>query len=248
MIYPSKDLRDYLRKLAGWTWNEQAAAFGHGLRLREETLTQTLLLRMAKDLSKFGLHTHMFSSDDESKNGADWEWYLRTPQCKIGFRIQAKRLYRSTGEGVYGGLKKDMVQADKLIAKAGYNNPIYVFYNHGHVKNFAKFYSSHETAYNTPSYWGCSLAKAAFVKGKASNKLDDLFAGMKPWHRLIGSAGVCDAKALFAEMAGDQPLRTRTRPPEWVDFLQDGDFMTQYLDREELGGVAYFEATDFRGE
>ncbi|MFN4153498.1 MAG: hypothetical protein ACK4HF_02495 [Paracoccaceae bacterium] len=66
-------MRDYLRRRAAWVWNEQSHAFDHGLSLQEETLTEMLLLRMARDHETNGLTVKMFSKPEEAINGADWE-------------------------------------------------------------------------------------------------------------------------------------------------------------------------------
>ena len=63
-------LRDYLRQRAAWVWNQQGHAFDHGLALQEETLTEMLLLRMARDHAKHGLTITMFTKAEEAKKFA----------------------------------------------------------------------------------------------------------------------------------------------------------------------------------
>ena len=129
----SVPLRDYLRQRAAWVWNQQGHAFDHGLALQEETLTEMLLLRMARDHAKHGLTVTMFTKSEEAQNGADWEWIVRMPGCELGLRVQAKRLYHRDKKADYGGLDPNSGQAGKLIARAGSRIPVYVFFNHDAV-------------------------------------------------------------------------------------------------------------------
>ena len=161
-------LRDYLRQRAAWVWNEQGHAFDHGLTLQEETLTEMLLLRMARDHAKHGLAVTMFNKTEEGINGADWEWIIRTRSCELGLRVQAKRLFHHGKSQDYGGLDPKSDQADKLITKAGPNIPLYVFFNHDHGLNSNLLHGGGEHPYRGRSYWGCAIAcaKAGVTTGE----------------------------------------------------------------------------------
>ena len=111
-------IQPYLRDVASWVWHEQGAARHHGLKLQEETITETLLLRMARECQHLGLRVRMFNRIEEGGrkkttrvgNGADWEWYVTTDYCRVGFRVQAKVLSSELTEkgalsiGKYKGL------------------------------------------------------------------------------------------------------------------------------------------------
>lgn len=241
-------LRDYLRRRAAWVWNEQGHAFNQGLALQEETLTEMLLLRMARDHGKHGLNVTMFNKTEEGINGADWEWIVRTPWCDLGLRIQAKRLYHSSKGSDYGGLDPNSGQTAKLIANAGTSIPIYVFFNHNHGTNSKLLTGGGETPYRGRSYWGCSIASAFKVQTKKSNKLKDLKAHTKPWHRLFTPAGTCDATAALglSRSAMDASMAPERR--EVLERIRDRDFMSQYILQHELAGVAILDLSDFRGE
>ena len=165
------NLRDYLRGRAAWVWNEQSHAFKQGLSLQEETLTEMLLLRMARDHAKHGLSVTMFNKTEEGINGADWEWIVRTPQCDLSLRVQAKKLYHASKGSDYGGLDPNSGQSTKLIANAGTSIPLYVFFNHDHGKNSKLLRKGGEHPYRGRSYWGCSIACAKKVEKEKSNAL-----------------------------------------------------------------------------
>ncbi|MCB2136412.1 MAG: hypothetical protein KDE08_10775 [Rhodobacteraceae bacterium] len=240
-------LRDYLRQRAAWVWNEQGHAFDHGLTLQEETLTEMLLLRMARDHAKHGLAVTMFNKTEEGINGADWEWIIRTRSCELGLRVQAKRLFHHGKSQDYGGLDPKSDQADKLITKAGPNIPLYVFFNHDHGLNSNLLHGGGEHPYRGRSYWGCAIACAKAVKMADSNKLNYLKKIMKPWHRLVTISGKCDAKSALGispeGMEASMPQERR----EIIGRITDRDFMSQYIQIRDLAGVAILDFSDFRG-
>ena len=244
----SSALRDYLRHQAGWVWREQARAFDHGLSLQEETLTEMLLLRMARDHAKRGLSVTMFNKPHEAVEGADWEWIIRTPSCELGLRVQAKSLYRHGTGSDYGGLDPKSSQVDKLIASADSCIPVYVFYNHERGTNSRLLNAGGERPYRGRSFWGCSVAGAHAVKATRSNRLKDLREIMKPWHNLVTETGQCGASALLAMSEnglGDTMPATRRQV---IERIRDPEFMLQYLLEQELTGVAVIDFSDFRGE
>lgn len=245
---PPLSLRDYLRWRAAWVWNEQGHAFTQGLTLQEETLTEMLLLRMARDHAKHGLSVTMFNKTEEAINGADWEWIIRTPSCELRLRVQAKRLYHLDKSQDYGGLNPKSDQADKLITKAGSNIPLYVFFNHDHGLNSKLLQGGGEYPYRGRSYWGCAVACAANVKLADTNKLSGLKEHMKPWHRLVTMSGKCDAKNALGispeVMDASMPRERR----EIFERIRERDFMSRYIQRNDLAGVAILDFSDFRGD
>lgn len=224
------DVRRYLRGLAGWTWNRQAQALSHGLSLQEETLTEMLLLKLAKSGQPLGLRTRMFTRKEESRNGADWEWYIRSASCTMRLRVQAKRLYAN---GKYDALKPSGSQCGKLIKQAGKAQPLYIFFNHGKTRAFSGL-GSH--GFKGPSFWGCAFAKAKDVQTARSNDPAKLAPYMRPWHELFDT---CLRGSRQNQRPGiDAPA------PDWVDMLGNDDVLDAYLDQHDLAGVALIDATD----
>jgi hypothetical protein len=262
----SGDFRTYMRQLAGHVWNEQAAAHSYGLSLQEETLTEFLLLEMARTLSPLGLRVDMFNKRREGgvkkdgviAEGADWEWYIDYgSNCGAMFRVQAKKLYRSPNAiGQYGGFKPNDKQIDDLIHRAVGGNPIYVFYNHPDVLDHALFGSTRQPDFFGRSCWGCSVTTAKFMKHAPDNKLATIKKGSVPWHRFFGIGGPCRPAAAMKAISatfireGDtlpQDFITSHTPPDWAGLIRERRDLTEYLTTRHLQGVAFIDASDLRG-
>lgn len=88
-----EDLEDVLIDRARWTYTRMTAGSRHGVELHETTVTQDLLLDISMALPALDART--FTTRQESRNGADWqwEWWFEGRQW-FGLRVQAKRLKR----------------------------------------------------------------------------------------------------------------------------------------------------------
>ena len=254
-------IQPYLRDVASWVWHEQGAARHHGLKLQEETITEMLLLRIARECEDLGLRIKMFNRIQEGGrkdlgivgNGADWEWFVDTDYCHVGFRIQAKVLSSeltpvrgAVSVGRYEGLHDDRQQTDDLIADARKwkANPIYVFYNHSWVADRALFSAPNHSYSVRPGDWGCAVATASFVKNTKGNKLSALYPGMLPWHRFFGWDRSCVSQKAMTHMLGDQEFFIESTRPDWLGMMLEGDErLNGYLLENRLQGVAHFDFT-----
>lgn len=258
MIVSSRYFHFYMRLLARLVWTQQTEAFRFNLILQEETITEVLLLDMAKNLTALGFRVRVFNRTEEGGlrrsghvvregHGADWEWFYRTPNCMVGFRVQAKRLYRSLGQpGRHGGFNPNGIQIRNLISNAGQANPIYVFYNHPEVGDAHLFGRLFQSGYFGHDFWGCSVATATFMATVPDAKLSTIFPGQVPWHRFFGIGKVCRSESMMRNMPGGQEFRWSDRAPDWVDMLLEDrrlpdDRLDRYLDERGLRGVAYFD-------
>lgn len=233
MASPRVGIRPYLRSLAGWVWNRQNEAKRHGLSLQEETLTEMLLLRIATDCKPLGLHTRMFTRQQEAVNGSDWEWFVRGPHCSVAYRVQAKRLYHAGRfQGQYGGHDPQGPQTSRLIQMAGSANPIYLFYNHSSTDAFD---GMHSPGFRGPSHWGCSFASAFSVEEIGSRDPLDLLDRMRPWHEMFDE---CLRAAEHISL--DSPRRGE---PAWLKMLDDPEALEVHMEKRELVGVALFDAS-----
>lgn len=246
MSMAAGDLRAYLRLLAGWVWHEQDDAFRHGLSLQEETLTETLLLKLARDFRPLGLEVLMFNKGEEGENGADWEWFFDGPECSVGFRVQAKVLKRSeSSPGKYAQLGKPSGQTQMLIdeAKKSGLNPIYIFYNHPWVKDHTLFGPSVQPDWFGRSGWGCSVATAAFIKsisnakGIPDRKLATVIKGSRPWHRFFRIGKTCRTQDAMQHMPGGQEFVAAARMPEWVFMLREFRHAEEEVRRERMESI-----------
>lgn len=267
MISPAQyGLQRYLRHTAQWVWREQDDARHFGFKLQEETITEMLLLRMARDWQAKGLNVKMFNRLEEGGNkktgkignGADWEWFVKTRHCQVGFRVQAKVLSsgvttakKGLSIGKYDGLLANKKQTNELInaAKVSRYNPIYVFYNHPWVSDRALFSARyHHTSVN-PGEWGCAVATANYILASANNNLSTLIHGMVPWHRFFGLGRSCLTSAAMAQLGGDQAFIEDCPPPAWLYYFNDGEkALDEYLLEHRLKGVAYFDFSEVAGD
>lgn len=252
----SGDFRVYMRQLAAWVWSEQHAAHSFGLSLQEETITELLLLQMARSLSPLGLKVRMFTKQKEGgktkvtktidatgkstevtetlieAEGADWEWFVDGPYgCSASFRVQAKKLYHytPTNPGRYGGFKPGGKQIDDLINRAHGSNPIYVLYNHPDVLNDSLFGPTRQPDFFGRSCWGCAVTTAQFMKSVKDDKLATIKPGSVPWHRFFSIGQPCRPPEAMKEIAKYGLARKKWRAPT-----------------EEPGGVLWETGTDRR--
>jgi hypothetical protein len=252
MTLTSGDFRVYMRQLAGWVWKEQAAAHGFGLSLQEETITEVLLLEMARKLSPLGLNVRMFSKPQEGgrvrrtkvieadgteteveeviieAEGADWEWFVEGPDgCMASFRVQAKKLYKDTPikEGRYGGFKPGDRQIQDLIDRAVGSNPIYVLYNHPDVRNSSLFGPSRQPDFFGRDCWGCAVTTAQFMKHASSEKLALIKPGTVPWHRFFSIGSPCRPKMAMEEIAGKISLTDDEKPQSFIQATTRPDWV-----------------------
>ena len=236
------DFRIYMRQLAGGIWNAQNEAHSYGLSLQEETITEILLLEMARTLSPLGLRVDMFSKQKEGgktrttkttdpggqiivtkeveseAEGADWEWFVEgLGSCAARFRVQAKRLYSDpTKEGRYGGFKPGGKQIDDLIRRATGCNPVYILYNHSDVLNNTLFGRSRLPDYFGRSCWGCAVTTAQFMKHAQDNKLTTIMNGCVPWHKFFSIANTCRPAAAMKDIASCLTLDDGEKPQVFV--------------------------------
>ena len=266
MSISSGDFRVYMRQLAGWVWNEQAAAHSFKLSLQEETITEILLLEMARTLSPLGLQVRMFSKRQEGgvtkktetslpdgsivvvekvvvpAEGADWEWFVNgIGGCMASFRVQAKKLYRDIPEdsGRYRGFKPSGKQIQDLIVRASAvnSNPIYVFYNHPNILDNNLFGASRQPDYFGRDCWGCSVTTAQFMKHATSNKMSAIQPGTVPWHRFFGIGAPCRPAKIMKEIGKLLPSDTEEEPQGFVEAKEVPDWVGMLMDGQvDLNG------------
>ena len=267
-----KPLRDTMRREAGRIWREKASAEQFGLFMNEETLTETLLFHLARRFQGNSVRVHPFTKAQETRNGADWEFWFAQGQQAVGLRVQAKRLFPS---GNYDSLNPNGQQTQNLIKRSGNCFPVFVFYNDERV------YSCYTPEcncgdYRGPSYLGCTLTSAYIVSGLAHRNLTLLARECIPWHCLL-----CDRKSTkhtslpaivaasvnerFARTAAsdvdlsrkcetvETPLQFRSHVEQMADkrdgrtVRRGGDFeepawLEEYLERRVLAGILLIAA------
>lgn len=110
-----------------------------GIRQSEETITETNLLELSVMLPNLRISTH--TRKEESRSGADWEWWIEGNTRWFGMLLQAKKLHRigTSGNSGYGfGYAPQSgngdLQVDRLILTAEARTvhklaPVYALYN-----------------------------------------------------------------------------------------------------------------------
>jgi hypothetical protein len=212
-----------------------------GLFMNEETITETILLRLARSHRHHGLRIEVYNKPKERRLGADWAWCFMHDSRAVAMRVQAKRLYSGAR---YDALKPKGGQIKRLISQARSHHPYYVFYNDGiqGAQCLSKRPSNQLRCGSFPGvdeHWGCMIARAADVRRIGSNAMADLLPASMPWHCMlcpyraaIGPSGIgatlADVVAAnlseLMRLSGDaddgNPI-VPGQPPEWVALLQD---------------------------
>jgi hypothetical protein len=198
-------LEDVLIDRAAWTHARLSAGREHGVELREETITQDLLLDISIALP--GLSVQTYTTRQEAGNGADWqwEWWFEGHQW-FGLRVQAKRLQRlRSGQLGYnigyesGRRGSKRRQIDLLIDDADEAGipAAYVLYN-GPDLNMAAFTWGCRRLPAKAAFFGVSLLPATVALELLDAQRDDLGSvgsASRPWSCLAS----CDQRGCTAK-------------------------------------------------
>jgi hypothetical protein len=235
------ELRDALMRLARWVWNKSTEAHRLGVSFNEETITEMLLLKLARKFSHRGLSIRSFSKYEEGTSylggpptGADWEFWISDATGKgLYLRVQAKRLFLKSG--TYESFDTSKPQHKKLIGNAGTATPIYVFYNAQsrkldphwpfHTVRCCHFWPPFAHFKRT---WGVCFDLAKNLSGTKANPAPKDIPNMLPWHCLMCPCRNADDKSLpesvasALQMLGDSKMELSEEKPSWVAQLADG--------------------------
>jgi hypothetical protein len=209
----SKALCHSFRELAAWTFHKLERAKQVGMPFNEETITESLLLKLAERHGGRELKIKAYTKREEGTGtkdtggkptGADWSfWFADHHGYGVEVRIQAKRLYPS---GRYGNLNGNGKQIQTLRKNCGTAIPLYVFYNGPFVspacrKRILGDYwnrSCHGCLHRplNGEDWGCSFAPISAIP-KNGNPFPEDIHGMRPWHCLVCACytGSCSSAA-----------------------------------------------------
>lgn len=248
------DLCESFRKLSSWTSLKLRTSLKLGLAFNEETITESILLKLAERHAPQHLAIKSWTKPEEGKGtkatagkpiGADWDFWFSDHAGK-GFylRVQAKRQFKS---GRYESLDGTGQQIVDLWNNRGRAVPIYVFYNDTDGPHFAKSTTKfNANRFQRMSMWGCSFAPLTAIPRKPEPTPDDI-SEMRPWHCLVCSceagqraAGTLPETIRTAVQAvyhatmdqGDNRLagienlafEITSEQPEWVELLEDETF------------------------
>lgn len=183
------------KKQANSTWCllRQARKVMH--QLKETTITDLLILNLKKDLTNEILIKD-FSPHEESRTGADWEWWFRGRYGNwLGFRVQAKIINISSNE--FKELhyqNKNGIQCDHLINNSvNYSPtliPIYCLYANFKPKDINGVWNSFAINERVTDF-GIAVVSAyriQFLRNRPMHPqkhLKDIAPFMFPWHFLV---------------------------------------------------------------
>jgi hypothetical protein len=219
-----------------------AAAARLGLFMNEETITEGILLFLARGHKHQGLNIKVYTKREERRVGADWAWCFMHGSRAVAMRVQAKRLYSGAH---YDALKPTGGQINRLINQSGIHHPYYVFYNDGlHGSRCLRggaIGQFHYGSFPGDDHWGCMIAHAQDVKRVGSNAMVDLLPVSMPWHCMlcphrvsswVVASGVngpslpdvvaanLSAAKYTATDGDDRSSIQPSEPPEWVRLVQ----------------------------
>lgn|GEM_PF-1016309 len=244
-----RDLCWSFRELAQWTMGKIGRSWRHGVSFNEETITESLLLKLAERHSRRGLLIRAWTKPEEGTGtmatgglptGADWDFWIRDWTGRgIHLRVQAKRQFRS---GRYESLNGAGHQIKDLRNNCGTAIPIYVFYN-GPGPEWSMYPCTTRCWPDVlgPGAWGCAVAPVTAIPATDKPTPGDI-ALLRPWHCLVcpcpmtrgtGSLPVRIASVLqllYAGLGDTADVRFRDAPalsfelsnnaPPWVQMLE----------------------------
>lgn len=183
-------LCDTLKRLSLDTWDKLEASRGAKFQLKEETITDLNILALKTKHSR-EVSTTVFTKKQESRVGADWEWWFRSAANRwIGLRIQAKiiNLRDDAFHHLHYRTSQSSYQSDTLIAHALCSQhptiPLYCFYLHTYNNAYLAAWHC-GTLPSLKHLYGCSLASAWAVqklRRPLRNHLADVQDFLRPWH------------------------------------------------------------------
>lgn len=186
------DLCYSFQEIASWVWENIDRADRMGLAFSEETITETMLLKLAMR-HPTEVRIKAFSKREEGVNGSDWEWWVGERGNWFGMRVQAKRikLPAETFDRLQSYGRKDgstVGQIDRLISRAREDklNAAYCLYFISRRWPTLRAWPVYAFVGGGPiSPQGCLIADASAVKAIAKDSLDDLAPVSVPWHLMV---------------------------------------------------------------
>lgn len=164
------------RMIAQQTWNLLHECKEIPFKFNEESITDWILFCLKRDHSEQVL-IRSFTKNEESKNGADWEWwFVEGPNAGIKFRVQAKIIDLNTDSFRYlhsEGQTEKLINQSDLTPKTV---PIYCLYTY-----------TEDILGRSPEF-GCSILDARDVLSiNPQNHISNLKSLINPWEVLVCS-------------------------------------------------------------
>lgn len=189
-----------------WVMDRLDHSTSRNLAFSEETITESLLLKLDTQLSDAGLRVKSWTKKEEGvgtrttggrPTGADYDiWFRDTRGLGIGVRIQAKRMFPS---GLYNSLDGNGQQIKDLRNNCGTMIPLYIFYN----RRNGRFVRMGTCSFNQEfRVWGCTFAPVEGIPAIAHPSPIHI-QGMRPWHELVSDCHLSSTSNI--PHIGDRP-------------------------------------------
>ncbi|SRR5258706_6911292 len=221
------------------TWTLLRRGRQQGVQINEETITNLLMLRLQETKSPY-LRVKSFSKKQESRTGADWEWWLGSPGSWVGFRLQAKVINFSSDrfEHLYyvppGGVPQYQRLLDDALHAWPRRIPLYCLYIHW----------QQSIGYRRTSRAGCSFLSPLLVRSLAPQPkrgLADLYEYTRPWHELVCPQNAPSVRQSLAAgvLSSVRQLyeESRSADPVGVFNPNEGAFQELFLDMRPASDV-----------
>ena len=204
-------------------WQKTGFAREHNLKYSEETITETTFMDLHRAKLP-GVRVHLYSRSEESRVGADWEWYFGTPGSWMAARVQAKRIdnrldfYKKLN---YTVPRTGRRQLDLLISQARNTHlPLVAFYNHWDWSPLYERLCRIDGDSRMKEQWGCSIGCAKRIRGyieqRGPTHVSQVMPSCLPWQCLVCCADVDTGLASVAttvRTAFSQLVRQDELPP-----------------------------------
>ena len=276
MGHPPQSLCHSFRQLSTWTAGKLRDATCHGVAFGEETITESLLLKLAQRHPPPHFKIRSWSKAAEGTGtarsgpptGADWDFcFANSTGSNVTIRVQATRQYPS---GRYEGLDGTGNQIRHLRTNCGSALPVFVFYNHPWLS--FRSWNCRGTCsprFRGASVWGCSFAPVPAIPPK-SKPCPSKIPAMQPWHCLVCACGgtseslplrvLRSVKAAYESLEAKLDDRFAGAPelvfelaksmPRWAQFLmEEGDITEGEDGQDSIRGAldSYLTETGLRG-
>ena len=135
-------MKEFFKFASVCSWELLRKSKKYNSRIGEETITELLQLFLAHHHRDILVKS--FSKHQESKNGADWDWWFISPKRRkyLGIRIQAKTITPKTEDyNMLHYISGNQAQASKLLRSSAKDSmiPLYALYTYWNSSPVLKY-------------------------------------------------------------------------------------------------------------
>jgi hypothetical protein len=221
-------------------------------RIGEETITELLQLFLSHNHSQISIKS--FSKHQESKNGADWDWWFISPRKRkyLGIRIQAKTISPDAEEyKVLHYISGKRPQASKLLSSSTKDSmvPLYALYTYWNVTPPLKYTGESDEHFGISLVTLDNILKLKTTKPWKGEKetLKRISSDLVPLYKLLDSSNSSRSLPenvfdnLKSELNPRKGMFSRTRPRPGVTDQLPQNIMRLLKSNDNLSDINYDE-------